>query len=168
MGMSMKYLNAACFSVALLLAACDGGKSTDVSAKDGEKSSGPVIISALSESLPEQKERGSREGGGACGFEQPKPEGEAIFISGWSAISAKDGVLPETAFLGVKVGDKELFVPLSQQRRDDVAQYFHNPLMANSGFYAYVKKDQLKDVKTATLYQAFQGKVYVCDVSLNF
>lgn len=109
--------------------------------------------------LPQKK-------GGLCAFDTPSAEGNNKFISGWAVISAKDGVIAEKILLKVTVNGVDRFLNPSEQKRDDVAKYFNSPMLVDSGFSAYVKKEDLPMNATVSLLQVFEGSLYNCDATL--
>jgi len=106
-----------------------------------------------------------KKAGGACGFDQPKIEGDNQFVSGWAAISAKDGALAEAIVVGVSANGSEKFAVTSKQKREDVAKYFSNPSLIDSGFSVYISKANVSTGSKVILYQVFQGGVYACEVT---
>jgi hypothetical protein len=122
----------------------------------------------IPEALPNQFAHFSRSEGGACGFDPSVHEGDLLFISGWASIAVAEGVLPESVLLAVSSEGVEQFVMASSaKKRDDVAKYFASPKLIDSGFNAYVKASSLPKHSRVILYQAFQGKLYRCSVSLE-
>lgn len=103
--------------------------------------------------------------GGACGFDQSKIDGDNQFISGWAAISARDGTLAEAMVVGVSFNGIEKFAVTSRQKREDVVKYFNNPALIDSGFSVYIGKSEIPSGSKLVLYQVFQGTVYACDVT---
>ena len=85
--------------------------------------------------------------------------------AGWAAISAKDGVLAEAMVVGVSANGSEKFAVTSKQKREDVAKYFNNPALIDSGFSVYVRKADIFSESKVILYQVFQGGVYACEVT---
>jgi hypothetical protein len=141
-----------------LLVGCDSG--TPPKAQD------PVTnLASLASVFPEPYANFPKKSGGACGFDQVKDDNESKFISGWAAISTKDGALPEAVVIGVSVNGSEKFIVASKQKRDDVAKYFNNPTLVDSGFSVYVNKAAATVGSKLTVYQVFQGVVYACEVS---
>ena len=143
---------------ASLLAGCDGGvPSTTVS----------VISNAtdISSAFPDAYASLPKKAGGACGFDQLKIDGDSYFISGWSAISTKDGTLAEAMVVGISTKGSEKFAVASKQKREDVVKYFKNPALLDSGFSLYVGKAAISSGSKVILYQVFQGGIYACDVT---
>ena len=62
---------------------------------------------SLAASLPAEYAAFPKKKGGACGVDQPKIEGDNQFISGWAAISAKDGSLPDVMVVGISANGSE-------------------------------------------------------------
>lgn len=121
-----------------------------------------------SKRLPSPYESTKPEKGGACGLDKIVDAGDSIFLSGWAAISVKDGVLPEFVVAEFRVDEKENFVITKKEKRNDVAKYFGSEKMADSGFKVYIHKAELKTSKTILIYQLFQGKTYLCDLTASF
>ena len=147
---------------ALIIAAlsgCDGDvpPKTTVSITDAMDIS--TVFPAVYANFPKKV-------GGACAFDQPKIDSDKQFISGWAAISAKDGSLAEAKFLGISFNGVEKFVFTSKQKREDVVNYFKNPALMESGFSAYINKTEISAGSKVILYQVFQGGVYPCEVTV--
>lgn len=144
--------------VFVVLSGCDSAEPTKAAS---------VISSAtnISATFPTAYASLPKKSGGACGFDQAVIDGENQFISGWAAISAKDGVLAEAMVVGVSANGSEKFVVTSKQKRDDVAKYFNNPALIDSGFSVYVSKADILSGSKVTLYQVFQGGIYACEVT---
>ena len=145
--------------VVALLSGCDGGAPPKAATAISNATNISAAFPAVYASLP-------KKAGGACGFDQPKSDGDNQFISGWAAISVKDGALAEAIVLGIKASNgDERFVITSKQSREDVAKYFSNATLADSGFSAYIKEADAPKGSVTKLYQVFQGNIYTCDVS---
>jgi hypothetical protein len=141
-------------TIFFLITACDSNiekTKTNISVQVVEITTQlPLVASSLSNKI-----------GGACAFEKPQIEGDYQFISGWALIS-KD-TLAESIFLGIKANGVERFTPtLNREKREDVAKYFNNLNLLNSGFAAYIKKSDVPKGSKVTLYQISQGGVYTC------
>ena len=165
------------FAIASALFGCDSGTDKSVNSNpntvQAKKTASVEVVevstpvSTLSTSFPKSYASLPREKGGACALDPTKFEGDKKFISGWSAISANEGVLAEVVVIGFHRGNQEMFNVTSKQKREDVAKYFGNPLLADAGFQFYVDANQINGVDSVTVYQIFQGKVYYCSVKLN-
>ena len=122
---------------------------------------------ALGKEIPSEASSFSRNKGGACGFDKPQISGNYQFVSGWALIS-KD-TLADGLYIGILANDVERFTPiLNREKRVDVAKYFNNENVINSGFVAYFKKYDVPIGAKATLYQTFQGGIYPCEVTITF
>lgn len=145
--------------VVAVLSGCDSGappKAATAAISNATKIS--TAFPAAYASLPKKT-------GGVCGFDQPKSDGDNQFISGWAAISAKDGALAEAIVVGISASGGEKFAVASKQKREDVVKYFNNPALIDSGFSLYVGKADIPPGSKMTLYQVFQGSVYTCEVT---
>lgn len=141
-----------------MLSGCDSGGAT--------KSVDPIKSETkIYSTFPDAYAGFQRKTGGACGFDQPKTEGENYYFSGWATISAKDGILAETIVIGLLNGNMENFVIPSKQKRQDVADYFKSPSLLNSGFSVYLDKKYLSSASKVVAYQVFQGGIYACEVT---
>jgi hypothetical protein len=143
---------------ASLLFGCDGGVPPKTASVITNVTNVSTVFPAAYASLPKKI-------GGACGFDQPKIDGDNHFISGWSAISTKDGTLAEAMVVGISTNGSEKFAVASKQKREDVVKYFKNPALLDSGFSLYVGKAAISSGSKVTLYQVFQGGIYACDVT---
>lgn len=141
-----------------VLSGCDGGAPPKAVSVISNATNISAIFPAAYASLP-------KKAGGACGFDQPKIDGDNQFISGWAAISAKDGTLAEAMVIGVSANGSEKFALTTKQKREDVAKYFNNPALIDSGFSVYVSKADILPGSKVILYQVFQGGVYACEVT---
>lgn len=65
--------------------------------------------------------------------------GPIVALDGWAAVSAKAGTLPDEVYVvsRAKDGSTSFFRARSTARRD-VADYFKQPGLQNSGFEAYI------------------------------
>ena len=147
--------------VLLTLVACDGATSSKVPAP-GANATGNSPVAALVDGFPQTFASLPRSEGGACGFDQSKVDGDNQFVSGWAAISAKDGSLAEAIVIGVSINATEKFAVATKQKREDVAKYYTNPALLDSGFNVYLPKANVPTGAKLTLYQVFQGHIYSC------
>jgi hypothetical protein len=145
---------------ASLLFGCDGGVPPKTASVISNVTNVSTVFPAAYASLPKKI-------GGGCGFDQPKIEGEYHFISGWSAISTKDGALAEAVVVGISANGSEKFAVASKQKREDVVKYFNNSALIDSGFSVYVGKSDISSGSKVILYQVFQGGVYACEVTAS-
>lgn len=144
--------------VVAVLSGCDGGAPPKAATAISNATNISTAFPAVYASLP-------KKAGGACGFDQPKSDGDNQFISGWAAISAKDGALAEAMVVGISANGSEKFAVASKQKREDVVKYFNNPALIDSGFSVYVGKADISSGSKVILYQVFQGGVYACEVT---
>jgi hypothetical protein len=87
----------------------------------------------------------------------------ALSVSGWMAIAAKDGIVPDSVFaLLTGESGKTFFVRAHGTRRDDVKQHFHQPGMADPGYAALIDVSSLKGSYTLGLARTFKGNLGVC------
>ncbi|WP_044530052.1 hypothetical protein [Herbaspirillum sp. B65] len=145
--------------VGLLFGCDDGGESNAGSAK-GDASSSSYALPTAYASLPKKK-------GGACDFDRHPSQGDDRLISGWAMISAKDGTLAEAMVLGFSSNGSEKFVVSPMLKREDVAKYFNNPALIDSGFGVSLKRSEIAAGAKVTVYQVFQGALYACDVNVT-
>lgn len=143
-----------------VLSACDGGAPPKTASVISNTTNTSATFPAAYASLP-------KKAGGTCAFDQPVIEGDTQFISGWAFISATDGVLAETVVLGITVNGSEKFAMTSKEKRDDVAKYFKNQAILDSGFSAYLNKVDVPSGSNVSVYQVFQGVVYRCEVTVG-
>ncbi len=141
-----------------VLSGCDGGAPPKAATPISNAANISAAFPAVYASLPKKV-------GGACGFDQPKIDGDNQFISGWAAISAKDGALAEAMVVGISANGSEKFAVASKQKREDVVKYFNNPALIDSGFSVYVGIADISSGSKVILYQVFQGGVYACEVT---
>jgi hypothetical protein len=141
-----------------VLSGCDGGALPKTAQVTNNATNISSVFPASYASLP-------KKAGGACGFDQPIIDGDNRFFSGWAVISAKDGSLAETIVLGFSTSGTEKFAVTSKQRREDVAKYFSNTSLIDSGFSVYISKAEIPAGSRVILYQVFQGGVYTCEVT---
>lgn len=146
--------------VVSLLVGCDGGAPPKVAASMSNATNISSAFPAAYASLP-------KKAGGGCGFDQPKIDGDNQFVSGWAAISTKDGSLAEAIVVGVSANGSEKFALASKQKREDVVKYFNNTALVDSGFSAYISKADAPAGSKVILYQVFQGGVYACEVTAD-
>lgn len=144
--------------VVCVLSGCDGGAPPKAATAISNATNITAAFPAVYASLPKKV-------GGACGFDQPNSDGDKQFISGWAAISAKDGALAEAIVVGISANGSEKFAVASRQKREDVAKYFNNPALIDSGFSVYIGKADITAGSKVILYQVFQGSVYTCEVT---
>ena len=143
----------------LVLVGCGKNEPIAPVGRGGSK----IIPVALLDELPSQYASFPKMNGGACGFSQPKVEGELKVVSGWSVISAKEGVLAETVVLGIASKGRERFAPVTKQKREDVVKFFNSAGLLESGFSAHVATIDVPDGAVLAIYQVFQGKVIKCE-----
>lgn len=141
-----------------VLSGCDGGAPPNSEPSASNTRNISSAFPAAYGTLPKKV-------GGACGFDQPKIDGDNQFISGWATISAKDGTLAEALVIGISENGSEKFALTSKQKREDVAKYFNNPALTDSGFSVYINKYDIPSKSKVILYQIFQGSVYTCEVT---
>lgn len=141
-----------------VLSGCDGDAPPKAATAGGNATSISTAFPSVYANLP-------KKAGGACGFDQPKNDGDNKFISGWAAISAKDGALAEAMVVGISANGSEKFAVASKQKREDVVKYFNNPALIDSGFSVYVGKSDISSGSKVILYQIFQGAVYACEAT---
>jgi len=162
-----KNLVAVC-AVLCVVAGCDNSSISKTVSKAEPASAAGNSALPLAPSLPTVYASLPKKNGGACGFDQPKVEGENQFVSGWAAISTTDGVLADATMISISANGTEKFAVVSKQKRDDVANYFKNSALAESGFSAYINKAEVPTGAKATRYQMFQGTIYSCTVTQAF
>lgn len=146
--------------VVAVLSGCDGGAPPKAATAISNATNFSTAFPSVYASLP-------KKAGGACGFDQPKSYGDNQFISGWAAISVKDGVLAEAMVVGISANGSEKFAVASKQKREDVVKYFNNPALIDSGFSVYVSKGDIALGSKVILYQIFQGVAYACEVTAD-
>lgn len=93
-----------------VLSGCDGGAPPKAASVISNATNISATFPAAYASLP-------KKAGGACGFDQPKIDGDNQFISGWAAISPKDGVVAEVMVVGFSANGSEKFAVTSKQKR---------------------------------------------------
>ena len=142
-----------------LLCGCDGSAPPHAEVINGKAPHTLAGFPSAYGSLPKKS-------GGACAFDQLNVEGGNRLVSGWAAISTKDGALAEAIVVGVQANKTEKFAVASKQKRDDVARYFSSPALIDSGFSLYIKMVDAPVGSRVVLYQVFQGVVYTCDTAV--
>lgn len=145
--------------VFLLLGAC--GKTEPKATMAVAESK--IVSVALSDEFPPQYASLPRINGGACGFGQPKTEGQLRYLSGWSVIAANEGVIAEAVVLSVTSKGHERFTSVAKQKREDVVKYFNSAGLLESGFSVYVDLKDAPDGAELSIYQVFQGKTIKCN-----
>ena len=159
-GEIMKYKILLLSMTFILIVACD---------RNAEKPKQSISVKevVIGKELPAVASSYSKNIGGACAFDKPQTEGDYQFVSGWALIS-KD-TLADGFYIGIEANGVERFTPiLNVEKRDDVAKYFNNLSLLNSGFSAYIKKSDVPNGSKMTLYQTSQGGIYACNVKATF
>ena len=99
--------------------------------------------------------------GGACNFDESRvTDGDEVIASGWAAFPS-EAVVGEAVFLQLNAAGGSERVTAQRGSRSDVAEYFKNDALKNSGFTAILKREPGTKVK---LLQALGGHLYQCEV----
>ena len=100
-----------------------------------------------------------------------KQSGPALKVSGWGAISVKEGVMASEIVLGLKRNSNQetrLFAVTTRGKRPDVADYFKNPASIDTGFKSAL---DLSDIAAGDylleVIQHKDGKTFKCEYTAN-
>lgn len=100
-----------------------------------------------------------------------KGSGPALKVTGWGAISVKDGVIASDIAIALKSKSAQgtrLFATATKEKRQDVADYFKNPASVDTGFIAAI---DLSDVPPGEyvleVIQHKDGKNIKCQYTSN-
>jgi hypothetical protein len=89
--------------------------------------------------------------------------GGILSIEGWTAVSARDGVLPEEVHVVLAPSDgAPIYVRARGTPRPDVGEYFKQPGLAQSGFVAQIDTTGLEGEYLLYLAQVHQGRLVTC------
>jgi hypothetical protein len=89
--------------------------------------------------------------------------GSVMAISGWSALSAKEGVLPDEVFVVLRsAGAEARYVPTQRMLRPDVRDHFGQPGLLRSGFVAFTDTSALSGPSTLHLAQRVRRTLIHC------
>ena len=80
-------------------------------------------------------------------------------ISGWLAISAKEGIVPEETFIILDNGISEKYIKANRTERPDVKKHYNHPDMPDVGFSAVIDLGELKGNYTLGLAIGNKGKI---------
>jgi hypothetical protein len=87
----------------------------------------------------------------------------ALFLSGWMGIAAKDGIAPDSVFvLLTSEGGRSYTVKAHSTPREDVKQHFQQPGMPDPGYAALIDVSSLKGSYTLGLGRTYKGNLGVC------
>lgn len=156
----------------LSLSACGGNFGKLVKGDESapvKNTSAPPSAPVLLASLPAPYSGyGAPVDGGGCAFEKlASTAGNEVGIAGWAFIDAKTGALAERIILKVDSSGSVKYVLPKGTERPDVADYFKNPKLVNSGFEQALPlpKDQRPAVISVLL--PFDGKLFQCGTELR-
>ena len=87
-----------------------------------------------------------------------------LSVDGWMAISAKDGVVPDTVF--VTLSDekgKKIYIKARRTSRPDVKEHFKQPRMPDPGYTAFIDVSALSGKYTLGLSRVYKGTLESCE-----
>jgi hypothetical protein len=88
----------------------------------------------------------------------------ALSLRGWMAVSAEDGIVPESVYVTLTSGSgKALYVQAHSTRREDIKQHFRHPEMPEPGYAALIDVSTLKGRYTLGLARIYQGNLGLCE-----
>ena len=147
------------FSSTFVITGCDWGAPTS-------NSSNPVRATSESHGLmmsfPEKYSNVPKLPGGTCDFDPQQVDDKMVNISGWAAISVKDGAIADEIIIGFNANGNEKYVVADRRKRLDVSKYFSNQALDNSGFGVSALKTELPGNSIVIIYQIFQNNTYIC------
>lgn len=161
------------FAAALLLTlgACSGTSNVGrlVNSSPSPETQAPAPRPTLSATLPSPYNTYTPPlNGGVCGFEKVvNPGANDVGIAGWAIIDAKTGALPEQIILAVDSAGTTQYSTANRTRRADVADFFKNPKLAESGFEVVLPIPKTKRPILVTAILAYDGKLFQCDEKLK-
>lgn len=89
--------------------------------------------------------------------------GGILSVDGWTAVSARDGVLPEQVYVVLAPADgAPIYVRARSTPRPDVGDYFKQPALAQSGFVAQVDTSDLSGSYQLYVAQVKAGRLISC------
>jgi hypothetical protein len=132
--------------------------------------SGASTKNQLLSSLPaEYTKLGTSMPGGACAFDDnPQAGKQNTTISGWALIDAKTGAKPKEIILKLTESGSVNYYIVKPSSRPDVAKYFNNNTLLDTGFYAEIPNNLMGKINSIEILQVFDGKVYQCPTSKAF
>jgi hypothetical protein len=87
----------------------------------------------------------------------------AVFLNGWTAIAAKDGIVPDYVVVSLtSETGRTLYVRAHSTPRNDVKQHFNQPGMPDPGYAAMIDVSGLKGRYTLGLARMYQGTLGAC------
>jgi hypothetical protein len=100
------------------------------------------------------------------GVSPPKPPPSVVSnqlaVKGWTAISAKDGIVADKVFLTLSNGQQKLYLETRPEPRPDVNSHFGRPKMPESGFTTDVDVSKLNGEYTLGLSRLYKGRLDSC------
>lgn len=72
------------------------------------------------------------------------------------------GSTPKTVYIGFQSANEELYGKALASERPDVATYFSNAKLADSGFQIRVNKNHIGSANSIAIYDTFKSIIYKC------
>jgi hypothetical protein len=89
--------------------------------------------------------------------------GNALSVTGWLAISGKDGIVPDAVFVALtNESGKTIYVRTHSAPRDDIRGHFNQPTMPDPGFTAMMDVSSLSGTYKLGLARSFKGNSAIC------
>lgn len=98
---------------------------------------------------------------------RPSVVAKRLAIRGWTAISAKDGIVADRVFLTLSNAKQKLYIEMHTEPRPDVNRSVGHPEMPESGFTTDVDVSKLNGQYTLSLARVYKGKIDSCEKQLN-
>ena len=87
----------------------------------------------------------------------------ALFLNGWTAIAAKDGIVPDYVVVSLtSEAGRTLYVRARSTPRNDVKQHFNQPGMSDPGYAAMIDVSNLKGHYMLGLARMYKGNLGIC------
>lgn len=87
-----------------------------------------------------------------------------LFVEGWLAVSAKDGIVPDDVFVTLKDSSGRIkYISTRRTPRNDVKEYFKHPAMPDVGYTTTVEVTGLKGEYVLGLAMGYKGKLQQCE-----
>lgn len=106
--------------------------------------------------------------GGGCAFEKlASTAGNEVGVAGWAFIDAKTGALAERIILKIESSGSVKYALPRGTERPDVAAYFKNPKLVNSGFEQALPLSKGQRPAVVSVLLPFDGKLFQCGTKLR-
>lgn len=117
---------------------------------------------ATSETSPVQCDANIDFVNGAAPSPTPAAISKRLTVEGWTAMSGKDGTVPDEVFLTLSNSEQKLYVKTRTTPRADVKEHYNHPKMPDPGFTADIDVSTLNGKYALGLSRVYKGRLDSC------